>query len=188
MTDHQTQGQVREAVGIFADESHLQAAIDDLLSHGFNQAELSLLAAEKAVEDKLGHKYKRVETLEDNATVPTECFVSTEARGDAEGALIGGLIYVGAFAALGAVVASGGSLAAAIVGAAVAGGSGGIIGGVLASLMDERHAKHLQEQLDHGGLLLWVRTRDQDHELKAIKILKKHSGHDVHVHGLPDKS
>ena len=46
--------------------------------------------------------------------------------------------------------------------------------------------KTLQEQLDRGGLLLWVRTWDKDREKRAVDILNKHSGHDVHVHGVPD--
>ena len=43
----------------------------------------------------------------------------------------------------------------------------------------------IQEQIDHGGLLLWVRTRDEDHEKRAVDILKKHSGKDVHLHDIP---
>lgn len=34
----------------------------------------------------------------------------------------------------------------------------------------------------NGGILLWVRTADQDRETLAVKILKGHSGRDVHVH------
>ncbi len=45
--------QVREAVGVFESEDALQGAIDDLLSHGFNRAEISLLAATDSVEKKL---------------------------------------------------------------------------------------------------------------------------------------
>ena len=43
-------------------------------------------------------------------------------------------------------------------------------------------ARRLQEQLDHGGLLLWVRTWDVDEEERAIQILERHSARDVHVH------
>jgi hypothetical protein len=38
--------------------------------------------------------------------------------------------------------------------------------------------------LDKGGLLLWVRTRDLEHEQRAKHILERHSGDDVHVHEL----
>lgn len=177
-----------EAVGVFDDAATLQDAIDELLSAGFDRAELSLLASEHAVEEKLGHAYEKVTELEDDTSVPRTAYVSTESRGDAEGGLIGGLLYVGALAAAGAIVASGGTLAAAIAGAAMTGGAGGLIGSVLAKFVGEHHARYLQEQLDHGGLLLWVRTRDQEHERRAVDILSRHSAHDVHTHALPAAS
>jgi hypothetical protein len=121
-----------EVVGVFDDPNSLLEAIDDLLTAGFDRAELSLLADENAVEQKLGHAYHRVEELEDDPSAAREAFVSTEALGDAEGGLIGGLVYVGAVAAAGAVVATGGTLAAVIGAAAAAGGAGAVIGSVLA--------------------------------------------------------
>lgn len=188
MSPTQPQESRTEAVGVFDDAASLQAAIDELLSAGFNQAEISLLASEHAVEEKLGHAYEKVKELEDDSSTPRAAYVSTESRGDAEGGLIGGLLYVGALAAAGAVVATGGTLAAAIAAAAVAGGTGGLIGSVLAKLVGDHHGRYLQEQLDHGGLLLWVRTRDQEHERRATDILSKHSAHDVHTHALPAAS
>lgn len=175
----------REAVGCFGTADSLQEAIDELMNSGFGRAELSLLAADHTVEEKLGHKYRKVTELEDAAEVPRCCYISPESIGDAEGALIGAPLYVAAAAAAGAIVASGGSLAAVIAGAALAGGTGGLIGFVLAKLVGDRHAHHLQEQLDRGGLLLWVRTPDAEHEKRALDILKKFSGRDAHVHAIP---
>jgi hypothetical protein len=176
---------IREAVAVFDDEAALEAAIDDLSSAGFDRAEISLLAGAATVEEKLGHRFTKVGELEDDAAVPRSYFVSKESLGDAEGALVGGLLYVGAVAAAGAIVASGGTLATAIAAATLAGGTGGLIGAALARLVGDHHARYLQEQLDRGGLLLWVHLRDADHEDRALTILRKHSAHDVHVHDLP---
>ncbi len=173
-----------EAVAVFDDAPAMEAAIDELLSHGFDRAEISLLASEAAVEGKLGHLFEKVEDLEDDDSVPRKAYVSTESRGDAEGGLVGGLMYVGALAAAGATFASGGSLGAAIVGATAMGGAGGLIGSLLARFIDDQHAVDLEEQLDHGGLLIWVRTRDAAHEARAKEILTKHSAKDVHLHKL----
>lgn len=173
-----------EAVGVFDAAAALQEAIDELLISGFNQAEVSLLSSEKAVEEKLGHAYKKVTELEDDSSVPRAAYVSVESIGDAEGATIGGLVYIGAVSAAGAVVASGGTLAAVISAVALASGIGGLIGTRLAQLIEDHHARYLAEQLDHGGLLLWVRTRDKEHERLAVEILSKHSAHDVHLHDL----
>ena len=175
----------REAVGIFHSPQGLQGAIDELLSSGFHRAELSLLASEAAVVEKLGHRYAKVDALADDPAVPRAAYVSTEAIGDAEGALIGGLVYVGATVATGAVVASGGTLLAVIAGAALAGGAGGLIGSVLAKWLGNHHAHYLQEQIERGGLLLWVRTWDAAKEERAVEILTKYSAEKVHIHGLP---
>ena len=175
---------VREAVGVSASAGTLQAAIDDLLTSGFDRAELSLLAGEDSVVEKLGHRYSRVTELEDEPDAATVCYVSPESLGGAEGALMGGLLYLGAVAATGAILVSGGTLAAAAIGAVAAGGAGGLLGTYLARLVGESHAEYLQEQLDHGGLLLWVRTWNTEDEASAVEILTRHSGRDVHVHGL----
>lgn len=179
---------VREAVGVFDSAETLEAAVDELLTSGFDRAELSLLASEPAVQEKLGHLYDKVSELEDDAAVPRDAYVSIESIGDAEGGLIGGLMYVGAIVAAGSIVASGGPLAAAITGAAMMGGAGGFIGLILANWVGDHHADYLHEQLERGGLLLWVRTWDEAHEKRASDILSKHSAHDVHVHGLPNPS
>ena len=176
---------IREAVGLFNAIDTLQDAIDDLMTSGFDRSELSLLAPERTVEAQLGHKYRKTAELEDDAGIPRRSYISTESLGSAEGGLVGALLYVGAVAAAGAVVASGGTLAAVITGAALAGGVGGAIGSALARIVGDQHARRLAEHLDHGGLLLWVRTWNPAREDLATEILKRHSGHDVHIHAVP---
>ncbi|WP_417620850.1 hypothetical protein [Parasphingorhabdus sp.] len=176
---------IREAVGVFQSEDTLQAAVDDLLCHGFDQSELSLLAPLSAIEKELGHSFTSVKDLEDDAAVPTTAYVSTETIGDAEGSVFGGLIYVGALSTLMAVVASGGAIGAAIIAAATGGIGGGAIGALLAKTIGQHHADYIEDQLERGGLLLWVRTWNAADEQRAVEILADHSGSDVHVHDLP---
>jgi len=178
----------REAVAVFDTAAALEEAIEALESNGFDRADISLLADAATVEKKLGHRYRRVEDLEDDPNVPRTAFVSTESVGDAKGALVGALSYVGAVAAAGAIVATGGTLAAAITAAVMSGAAGGVVGTALASVIDYRHAEYLQDQLAHGGLLLWVRTPDAVHELRAVEILQAYTAHDVHVHTVPTPS
>jgi len=176
---------IPEAVGIFHRGEDLQAAIDELLSSGFHRSELSLLANEATAQEKLGNRYSSVSALADDPSVPRAAYVSLEAIGDAEGGLIGALVYVGAAAAAGVVVGSGGTLAAIIAAVVLAGGTGGVLGSVLAKWLGDHHASYLQKQIDRGGLLLWVRTRHSVDERRAVEILKRHSGGEVHVHALP---
>lgn len=172
-----------EVVAVFEAPEDLENAIEDLLSSGFDRAELSLLASEKAIARKLGHYYRPAAEMADDPSVPRAPFVSTAAIGDAQGALIGGLTYVGATVAAGAAVVSGGALAAAIAAAAVAGGAGGVIGSLLARWVGHHHAAYLAGQIENGGLLLWVRVWNPEREARAVEILRRRAGGRVHSHG-----
>jgi len=102
-----------------------------------------------------------------------------------QGAAAAALAYLGACVAAGAVVASGGALALAIAAALGAGVGGGAIGAMLARIVGGQHAKRLEEQLERGGILLWVRTPDQRCEGLACDILDRHGAAGVHLHDLP---
>jgi len=176
---------VREAVGVFRSTAELYAAVDQLLSHGFDRADLSVMAPQAAIEAAIGHRLRRVEEAEDNATVPRRALALPEEVGDGQGLLIGGLMYVGAIAAAGAIVASGGTLAGTIVATGLAAGSGGLFGSALARFLGDRHADWMEEQLAAGGILLWVRCRDAAREAAATRVLAALSARDVHIHALP---
>lgn len=182
MTIAQEAVSIREAVAVFDTGDTLQNAIDELLSSGFHRAELSLLANEAEVVSKLGHKYRKPSELQDDPSVPRAAYVSTEAIGDGQGALIGALFYVGAGLLMGPVAAAGGTLVEMVGAAVLGGGAGGLGGTWLAKLLGDQHEQRIKEQLQHGGLLLWVRTWNADEEDRAVQILKRHSGRDVHVH------
>jgi hypothetical protein len=176
---------IREAVAVFHDHKTFQAAVDDLLNAGFDYRDISLLAGEQAVEQKLGRYYEKISDLEDDPDVPRVAYADRDSLVEGRAALVGGLGYIGAVAAAGAIVATGGTLAVAIAGAVIAGGSGGLIGTLGARWLGRDRAKDVQAQLEKGGLLLWVRVRDNVCERRAIQILTRLSADDVHVHELP---
>jgi hypothetical protein len=74
------------------------------------------------------------------------------------------------------------TLAASIAAIAIGGGPAAVIGTLLARRADRHHKAYYENQIRHGGILLWVRVRDEEREAKAVSILKGHSGRDVHVH------
>ena len=182
MAGSTTGTKVREAVAVFDDVSSLEAAVADLRAAGFEEGSISLLAAHDAVERKLGHMYRRVEELEDDPQAPRTAFVSGKNIDERENRLIGSLTVLPTMIAAGTVVATAGAVAAAVVGTAVA---GALLGTVFAHWMDQRHASWLQEQLDRGGILLWVRTPTEEDERKAMDVLTRYSAHDVHIHEIP---
>lgn len=176
---------IREAVGVFHDLPSFRDAVDDLLNAGFDRSDLSLLASTEAVEDKLGHAYRKIQELEDDPSVPRAAYVGDHSLAEGRTGVIGGLAYIGAMLGVGAVVASGGTLAAAIAAAALAGGGGGVLGGLAARYLGRKQAENLQKQLERGGLLLWVRVRDDEREKQAVEILERYRAENVHVHEIP---
>jgi hypothetical protein len=171
-----------EAVAVFHDARSIQAAIDELLTAGFDHAEISVLASERVIRETLGHDYRLTSDLEDDPDVPKVGYVPNESVGDAQGGIIAVAAYFPAVIGSFAVAVSGGTLLGAIAVAAVAGGAGATVGAVLARFIGNAHARHMDEHLSHGGLLLWVRTHDAQHEEKALAILRRHSGEDLHLH------
>ena len=126
--------------------------------------------------------YRRTEELEDDPRAPRTAFVSGKNMDARENRMLGSLTVLPTMIAAGTVVASAGAVAAAVVGTAIA---GALLGTVFAHWMDQRHADWLQEQLDRGGILLWVRTPSEAEERRAMEILTRYSAHDVHIHEIP---
>ena len=60
---------LREAVGVFHDADALRSAADTLMLNGFDRADLSILASESAINEKLHGAYTRRPTWK---TIP-EC-------------------------------------------------------------------------------------------------------------------
>ena len=80
---------VREAVGVFHDETALQSAADELLTQGFDRSCLSLLASHHVIEEKLGHVYEKVSELEDEVKAPHLAYIGSDSRTEAKGVAVG---------------------------------------------------------------------------------------------------
>ncbi len=168
-----------EAVAIFDDVARLDEAVEALIKAGFHKDDISLLASEAAVEEKLGHRYQRVEELEDDPKAPRVVYRTLSDIADDERSIATSLTLLPAVIAAGTVVASAGVVAAVITGAAL---SGAVLSTVLARWLDKSHADHLQEQLERGGLLVWVTLSTPERRDTALRILMEHATSDVHVH------
>lgn len=173
---------VREVIGVFFGEKSLKAAIKDLRSSGFKHDQLGLLASEYAVQKALGDVYVRTNLHQDEGQAPVTAFVRKQSVGDTFRALEGSLFFAGTTAAMGAVVATsaifGGALLPAVSGAAAVAVVGSLIGG----LIHQSDAEYLEEQVDEGHLLLFVRADDGESEKLAIEIINRHAGYDARVH------
>jgi len=172
-----------EVVGVFDDYKHMESAIDDLELSGFNRANISVLGSQKAVEEKFGSPNVNVDILEDNPEAPRSPDIKKEEMGWGQGLLVSGGLISGVVAA---IIASGGVAVPGVVTTIVIGGaSGTAIGAVLAKMLGDKYAEFFQDQIDNGGLVLWVNTPKVGMEIKAEQILKEHNAHDIHTHKIP---
>lgn len=174
----------REAVAVFHEAGSMDAAVDELLSSGFNHGDLSILADEQVLSTKPGMCWMLSQQLADEPGAPTKAYVSPESLGDLEGAVIGVLTYLGAIGTAAVVIGGSGPIGAAILATAAAGAGGAGIGVLLTQVLRHHHADELAHQLERGGLLLWVRTATPAAEERAVSVLRRHGGQDVHVHDI----
>ena len=174
----------REMVGVFSDADSLEYAVADLLDSGFGKKHVSLLASEAAIVRQLGHRYDKVEDIEDTPWLPRAAYIPSKSRRVTEGILFSGLLILGVIVAIGAAKLAEGKLSLMLSSGVFGAVVGGLVGGFLGKLIEARHNKYLEEQLGHGGLLLWVRIRDHDQESLVRDILERHAARDVHAQTL----
>jgi hypothetical protein len=178
-------GTVQEAIGVFFDIDHLKLAIEELESAGFDNSEIGLLASEKAVEEALRDVYTRSEDFSENPNAPCVAFVADKPGDDTFHALIGGLFFYGATTAAGAAVASAAILGGAVVAAASGVAAIGLAGTVMGLIIHQSDADFLDEQVDEGHILLFVRTRNAERAAKAVDVLAKNCAFQPKVYSVP---
>jgi len=176
---------MREAVAVFDDPEALKAAVSELQGNGFDRADISFIARESFLTGHVQKDYAEARAVEDAPDVPRQAVVDETDIRQRRTLEISMAATIAAFVAAGFTVMTGGATAVA-AGAAVAamGGVGGI-GALIGKAFGKGQETFLKEQLERGGILLWVRTRDAAAEERAAAILRRHSAQDVHVHALP---
>lgn len=180
MTDTAT---FREAVGIFHDVHAFQAAVDELVKAGFERCDLSLLASQATVEQKLRHRYRALGQDAPDAATPRVAYLAAQAQPDHVPAA---LFHLGPLTAVWKLVASGGALATAAATAAGADEAPEGVETLFAWFINDAYADHIAEQIQRGALLLWIRVRTPARESKAIHILARQGADDIHVHDLSE--
>jgi hypothetical protein len=184
VTKVESYNRVRKAVGVFTDPDELEDAIEDLCLAGFERDQIHLLESCRAAEAKLGHMIGNVRELEDEPNLPAGNYSDRHERAEGAASLASGLVLLSSFAAIGVAVATGVTLAMTIAAAVAAGSVSAGVGTLLVRALGEYGARRVEEQLRRGGLLVWVELRTCAQEQKAVAILQRHSGEDVHIREL----
>jgi len=182
MTAHHA---IREVIASFASREALENAVEDLQSNGFDRSQLSLLASRETVEEQLHHPLNDVREVEDDPATPRSQPLDRPDVGNVMGVAVGPPTVFAAMATVGVVALSGGALAGIVAGALAAGGGVAALGGYLAKRYNDRIAADFQQQVERGGILLWVSLRSPEQEDEARQILARHARGEVRVHDVP---
>jgi hypothetical protein len=161
----------REAVAVFGDVEGFQAAIDALQGGGFARADIETVARRRTVERLRGRFYDDVAEIEGDPSVPRASFVSRTSLGDAEGVAIGVPAYGLAVAVASVLAAAGAETEAIAAAVAAAGSAGGAIGLLGARLIERSWRRWTSDQIERGGLVLWVALRGPAEEALAARII-----------------
>ena len=115
--------------------------------------------------------------------LPRRDLVTRDDVSSVSAVVFGTLVSVGAFGAALPVIASGGALAAIVAAALIGGAPATAIGKVIRDrIVKGLDAATLENDLLHGGLVVFVRARDPEREEKAMAIMRDSSATNVHVH------
>ncbi len=166
-----------QIAAVFPSEASLQAAIDQLEVAGLDRAQLGVLAPQAGAASG-----ETADQLAADPHPPTCEVRDTESRGALAGALAGGLLYLGAVGAAGAIVLTGGGLGVALAALVGVGGAGGLVTGLAALGFHKEHAALIDAQLASGGLVLWVQPRDSAQAQTVDEVLKSAGAEKIVAH------
>lgn len=176
---HAVPGMFKEAVGLFSNVSDLQNAIRTLEGSAFPRQDISVMGSREDLEKIFGQKTVDPLFAMDSEYTPRQAPSRPEEQTIGSAALIGGGVYVGAMAM---ALTAGAVAFPALIGAVAIGGlGGGSIGAILTKVLGDRYNDHIEQQIQKGGLLLWVRTPDEQKERLALTILRQYRADQIHI-------
>lgn len=165
-------------VGVFADRSHAQQAVQDLRNAGFQEDQIGIVArddndksrgASATHKDKGAHKDKGSKIEEGAATGLM--------AGAGVGALWGLGIAAGMLPAIGPVIA-GGILASILASAAGGAAVAGLVGGLIGMGIPEDEASYYEGEFKSGRTIVTVKANGRQDQ--ALAIIQRHGGYDMH--------
>jgi hypothetical protein len=177
---------VREVVGVFDSERHLEAAVEQLGIAGIGRAAISVLGADARRAEVREHGTdeppRSILAISDDPKTPTAAFVSDVSWSELRGMASAVPLAVGGFGAAWAVAAAGGALIVAIGATVASGVVGAGLGALLYHAVARKHVTGIRDQMVLGGLILWVRVADMVTEARVLGVLRDSGAGFVHTH------
>jgi hypothetical protein len=180
-----TEGSTREAFALFQDTDKVNAAVSDLEGAGFDRSEMSLLAQQGVLDGHMPGEYGEIHKAAEDPKAPREAVIADTDVRQGRTLAASTVAAVGAFAASGITIMTGGTAAVAIAAAAAAGLGSAAVGEALGKKASDSEKEYLREQLRRGGIVLWVKTPTPEKESRARQILTRHCASEVRVHDVP---
>jgi hypothetical protein len=153
----------RMVTGLFRDRESAERAYGSLSSRGYSKDDVNLLMSDETRKRHFADDDRKSE-LGDKAL-----------EGAGVGSAIGGTV---ALPGLGLLVA--GPIAAGLAGAGAGGLTGGLIGALVGSGIPEDRAKHYDEGVRNGGILMGVNSRSDEDADYFENEFRTHRGEHVY--------
>lgn len=157
------EGAVRQSdnkmlTGLFRDRESAEGAYNSALGRGYTRDDVNLM-----MTDDTRDKYFADGDNSELGSKALEGAGTGSAIGGTLGAIIGGIAAIGTSVLLpgiGLIVA--GPLAAALAGAGAGGLTGGLVGALIGSGIPEEHARHYEEGVKNGGIVMGINPRTNE--------------------------
>jgi hypothetical protein len=164
-------GKNTAAFGIYPSRAAAEIAVDQLVSAGFSQADISVLMSD--------NEGSRDFAAEKNTKAPEGAATGVGVGGTVGGTL-GLLAGIGALAipGVGPLIAAG-PIMGALAGLGVGGAVGGIVGALVGMGIPEYEAKRYEGRVKDGGILLSVHCDSSEEVSRAKDVLKSTGADDV---------
>ena len=166
--------------GLFPDRASAEAAYNAAHSRGYSKDDVNLVMSDDT----------RKRHFAGDASVGTQTELGSKAAegagiggaiGGTIGAILAGIAAVGtsiALPGLGLVIA--GPLAAAAAGAGAGAAGGGLLGALIGWGIPEERVKHYEEGVKNGGILMGLRTKNDDDALHFESEWKQNGGQHIY--------
>jgi hypothetical protein len=168
MTDHNKKTAV---FGLYPSVDRAERTVDDLVSAGFSNADVSVLMADTQGSRDFAHEKQ---------TKAPEGTTTGVAAGGTIGGTLGLLAGIGALAipGVGPFIAAG-PIMGALAGLGVGGAVGGLVGALVGMGIPEYEAKRYEGRVKDGGVLLSVHCDTSEEITRAKEILKRTGADDI---------
>ena len=174
-----TTGSGNLVTGLFPDRDSAEAAYNTASARGYTKDDLNLVMSDDTRARHFSGDTSGKETELGNKAA--EGAGIGGAIGGTVGAVIAAIAAVGttlALPGLGLVIA--GPLAAAAAGAGAGAAGGGLIGALIGWNMPEERVKEYEEGIKNGGILMGVRTKNNDDALHFENEWKQNRGQHIY--------